>query len=586
MYKKSLFVRLLILMLLVTAVPFLLSNIISYRMTSESIEASHIELNQNLMTIGVENIKRYMKELNQLSLSWYYDAELLNYLRKKNNNVAQDLYVGRAVTSLYSQRQEISVAHLYAGGSGHAYYQIRSQLFDKPWKEALPPNDQAQWDALPGFEVKLIGQERFIAIHKKLMDYPKPTWFGLVSIYISLAEIERLNQQMFNPANEIALIYFGADKQLLYASVEEDESTDLSLASIQSGLSSIDGQKGYWSGEWKGQPGVFIYVNDQFLQDPLTILKFIPSVSINQAAEQTLKKSLAIQIAALIAVVIFTCVLAYSTIAPIKRLIRKIARVEIGDFGIEETSYRTDEIGILETRFEMMVRNLKEYIIRDYEQRIALSTAQLKMLQAQINPHFLYNALQSINTLAIRHQKDDISDRISELGAILRYSMDFSREAVPLREEIEHIEHYLSLNASRFKDRLTYHIAVSPEALKITVPKMILQPLAENSLIHGIEEGTGSGRIDIDISIGEDMLFIRVADDGQGMDGSIVAALRKRYYEEQYRAGEQEGIGMINVLQRLRLMYGNSFAWTITSTPYDKTEIELKLPLNRGGQTA
>ncbi|NOU95893.1 HAMP domain-containing protein [Paenibacillus sp. LMG 31456] len=578
MYKKSLFVRLLILMLLATAVPFLLSNVISYRSTSQSIQASHIQLNQNSMTIGMENIKKYLKELNQISLSWYYDADLMEYLRQEKSNIAQDMYVDRQIASLYSQRSEISIVHLYAGGSGQQYYQLPFSLYDAPWKASLPSSKQEDWYDLPSFEVKQIGNDRFLTVHKKLMDFPRPTWFGLVSVYFSLSEIERLNRQMFDPKHEIDFMYFGQKNQLLFTSSQVEGESQISLETIHPGLSSIREKQGYWFGNWKGEAGVFIYVTDQFLENPLTIIKFIPSASINRAAEQTLKQSIAIQFAALAVIIVFAFLLAYSTIVPIKRLVRNMARVETGNFGLEATTHREDEIGLLETRFELMASNLNEYIIRDYQHRIELSTAQLKMLQAQINPHFLYNALQSINTLALRHQIEEISDRISELGAILRYSMDFNTEVVPLRQEIAHMEHYLSLQEGRFKNKLAFHITSEPEALNIQVPKMILQPLVENSIIHGIEKGTGSGRIDIMISVGA-VLVIRVADNGQGMDRDTVEKLKKRYNEERFRPQEEEGIGLINVLQRLRIRYGDRFGWTVTSKPYEKTEIILSLPL-------
>ncbi|MDF2960319.1 MAG: hypothetical protein K0S39_2054 [Paenibacillus sp.] len=577
-YKKSLFVRLLILMLLATAVPFLLSNIISYRSTSQSIQGSHIQLNQSSMTIGMENLKKYLNEVNQLPLSWYYDADLMDYLLQEKSNVAQDINVARQIASLYSQRPEIRIVHLYAGGSGQKYFQSHYSLFDVPWAATLPSGKKEDWQELPGYELKRVGNEHFFVIHKKLLDHPKPVWFGLMSIYFSLSEIERLTKQMLDLGNEVNFMFFGNNKQLLYTSDQGGDSFGIRLETIHPGFSSIPEKQGHWFGNWKGQAGVFIYVNDQFLEHPLTIIKFIPSSSINQTAQQTLKRSIAIQFAALTAIIVFTFLLTYSTIAPIKRLLRNMARVETGNFGLEGSNQREDEIGILEIRFEQMVHNLKEYIIRDYQQRLELSTAQLKMLQAQINPHFLYNALQSINTLAMRHKMEEISDSISELGAILRYSMDFNTEAVPLRQEIAYMEHYLSVQEGRFKNKLTFCITSDPDVLDIHVPKMILQPLVENSIIHGIEKGIGSGKIGITITAGT-ALKISIVDNGQGMDRDTVDNLQKRYDKDGLWPYEEGGIGLINVLQRLRIKYGDRFEWTITSIPYEKTEIVLSLPI-------
>ncbi|WP_187273971.1 sensor histidine kinase [Paenibacillus sp. N3.4] len=572
------FVRLLILMLLATAVPFLVSNIISYRSTSASIQDSHIQLNQNSMNIGMENIKNYFKELNQLPLTWYADADLMEYLRQDKSNIAKDMYLDRQIAAIYSLRPEINFVHLYGGITDQQYYQIHYSLFNAPWRDSIPTNRREDWMAVPNYEVKWIGSDRFLAMHKKLIDYPKSTMLGLLSIYVSLTEIERLNKQIYNAEQESEFMFVGENKQLLYTSTERG-SSKLSLADIDPHMGSLQDKQGYWFGEWQGNKGVFIYVNDTFIHSPLTLIKFIPADLINQTAQQTLKKSLAIQFAALAAIIVFVSVLSYSAFVPIKRLIRNMARVETGNFGLESFKTRDDEIGILETRFALMVRNLEEYVIRDYKQRIELSTAQLKMLQAQINPHFLYNALQSINTLALRNRMDNISDKITELGAILRYSMDLSTEVVPLKQEIEHIEHYLSLQEGRFRNKLSFRITSEPLALQIPVPKMILQPLVENSIIHGFEKGTGSGEIEVNVTV-HDRVVISIVDNGKGMDQATVEQIKRIYANNRPEPREEGGgIGMINVLQRLRIKYDERFEWDISSLPYNKTEIRLSIPL-------
>jgi two-component system sensor histidine kinase YesM len=282
------------------------------------------------MSIGMENIKKYLNELNLLSLSWYYDTDMMEYLRQDKSNTAQDIYVDRQITSLYSQRPEISLVHLYAGGSDQQYYQIHYSLFTAPWQSALPSRKHEEWQALPSFELLNIGNGRFLTIHKKLLDYPRPTWYGLLSIYVSLAELERLNNQMVDLKNETAFMFFGPNKQLLYTSGKMENSSLKSIESIQSGISGIGVKQGYWSGEWMGQAGVFIFINDQYLQNSLTVVKFIPLASINKGAQQTLNTSIAVQFAALAAIIVFTFLLAFSTSAPIKRLIRNMARVESG----------------------------------------------------------------------------------------------------------------------------------------------------------------------------------------------------------------------------------------------------------------
>ncbi|MFE5323220.1 sensor histidine kinase [Paenibacillus sp. NPDC056579] len=578
MYKRSLLVKLLVWMLMATVIPFTCSNLISYRSTSAALEANMIELNHKTMNIGMDNLKKYLQELNQLSVSWYYDQSLINYLWLDKPDFDSGSYIDRQLAFLYFSRPEIKLVNYYSAMSGQQYIKFNYSVWSSPQQPQLPPNVKDEWTNLPVYETKVMNDSRFLVINRKLIDYPKPNVLGLLSMYFTMDEIKRLSTQLLDPDHESVFIYMNDSQQLIYASSEEsaphlDETT---LRDITK-----EPQQTHWNGQFRGEQGVFLAVSDRFLEMPLTIVKFIPSTFINQAAKQTLDRSMVIQFIALAFVILFTVILSYSTIAPIKRLIRNMTRVEIGQFDVEQFKKREDEIGILELRFQTMVRNLKEMIIREYQQRIEISTAQLKMLQAQINPHFLYNTLQSIGTTALRHNIEEISDKISQLGAILRYSMDLDTETVALQKELDHIRDYLSLQESRFKHKLTYTIHCESSAAKRMVPKMILQPLVENSIVHGIESGTGQGAIRLEITM-DDALILRIIDNGRGMDQTAIEQLKQRFAKQRLLQPEEDGIGLINVLQRLRITYGDGFAWTMESKPYEKTEIVLIIPIQEG----
>lgn len=572
-YKRSLFARLLVWMLIMTTIPFILSNVISYRSNYRTLQEHSIELNQNTMTIGMDNIKKYLQELNQLSVSWYADQDLAMYVWKNMSSFERNMYVQRKLNDVYSRRPEIKMVNFYAGGSGQ-HYQLDNLMGSDFSQEVLPPANEGKWSSVPDYEVKRVSGERFLAFHKKLIDYPNSTKIGLLSIYVSLDEIARLNSQLFDAKNETMFLLVGPSNQMLYTSDKELTSLD----SVDPVAPDPQKEKGYSFGKLNGKKGVYIYVRDHYLNVPIMSIKFIPSVAINQVAKKTLNQTIAIQMVALACIVIFAFILSYSITAPIKRLVQNISRVGIGIFDGVKFNAREDEIGILEQRFEMMVHNLKEMIIKEYQQKLEVSTARLKMLQAQINPHFLYNTLQSISTLALRYRAEEINVRISELGFILRYSMDMKTEFVPLKKEIEHIEHYLSLQENRFKNKLSYRISCEPEAENVIVPKMILQPLVENSIIHGIENGMGAGFIHVKITLNSG-LMIRIVDNGKGLEQNTIELLRKRYTIHHVQDWEGGGIGLMNVLQRLWIRYGDSFEWKLSSAAYEKTEIQLIIPL-------
>jgi two-component system sensor histidine kinase YesM len=167
--------------------------------------------------------------------------------------------------------------------------------------------------------------------------------------------------------------------------------------------------------------------------------------------------------------------------------------------------------------------------------------------------------------------------------------MDFRSDVVMLSMEIRHIEDYMSIQLGRFKNKLTFDMTCPPEAASIEVPKMLLQPLIENSIVHGIEQGRGYGNIRLEIELNPQeesehkALLIRVIDNGKGIPAEKIAEIRSEYLANKLHYG-QNGIGLINVLQRLRLRYGSHFSWEVTSVPYEATVISLSIGLEQDGE--
>ncbi|GGH12656.1 sensor histidine kinase [Paenibacillus segetis] len=575
--KKSLFRKLLIGMLFATVVPLLLSSIIAYYTTSNSMKQQVIDLNHNAMEIISNNLKIYFQDLNMLTGSFYVDPELMSYLRSEETPALQKISIYNKVNAMYISRLEFHGVRYFSNMKQQSF--TSSDVGNREMDKMLEDYDEIQGESIV-YSVKSLGDKRILLMQKNLIDYPESTILGTLNIYVGLDEIDKLIQSQVLKDNAYFLM-INNQKQLLYTSVADSVADTAEVRDIQSNLLV---NKGSFEGEMDGKKGVFIYINNTNENLPFTLVKFVSDSVINESAYKTLNRSTMIQLMAVIFVVILAIILSYFIILPIKRLLRSMARVEQGNFDIRKDSQRVDELGILEDRFYIMVRNLDDFMNREYRNRLELSTAQLKMLQAQINPHFLYNTMQYIGTIALKMKAYEISDKISELGSILRYSMDFHTEVVMLGDEIKHIEDYMSIQMGRFKNKLSYTMTCSPKAMSIEVPKMLLQPFIENSIVHGIEQGRGYGSIQLEIDTIPDeavspILRIRITDNGKGIKEEKMDAIRKEYMEDKLHYG-QNGIGIINVLQRLRLSYGSDFTWEITSIPYEATTISLFIVLN------
>lgn len=195
---------------------------------------------------------------------------------------------------------------------------------------------------------------------------------------------------------------------------------------------------------------------------------------------------------------------------------------------------------------------------------------ELQLIQAQVNPHFLYNTLDTIVWLVEGGMQQDAVDMITSLSVFFRTSLSKGKDIIPLSEEKRHTLSYLEIQQSRYRDIMEFEINIPPELDEVMVPKLTLQPLAENALYHGIKNKRGKGKILIEgFNLGDDMM-LRVTDNGQGMTP-------ERLYEvqEAIRIGERAGFGLAAVSERIALYYGPGYGLKISSTEGEGTVMEV-----------
>ena len=246
--------------------------------------------------------------------------------------------------------------------------------------------------------------------------------------------------------------------------------------------------------------------------------------------------------------------------------------VQQENFDVEILDSRRDEFGLLFSTFNFMVRKIKQLICEVYQEKISQKNAEIKALQAQINPHFLYNTLDSINWMLIERGEMDISDVVISLGSILRYSISGKEGMVPLQDEMQYTDSYLCIQKNRMEERLNYQLDVAEDTLHYIVPKLILQPIVENAVLHGIEPKLEGGTVRVQSFLKENFLVISVKDDGVGMPEEKLEKLKAGISgdDEQY-----DRIGMKNIQRRLELCFGAESHMEIESSMENGTEVIL-----------
>ena len=223
---------------------------------------------------------------------------------------------------------------------------------------------------------------------------------------------------------------------------------------------------------------------------------------------------------------------------------------------------------------------------KDYSNDILLNQIRFRTLQSQINPHFLYNALDSIRGLALIENSSQTAEMAEALGAFFRYNISQSISIVKLEHELHNIENYFIIQRYRFANRFTLEYDFDREdrdILDYPIPKLTIQPLVENAVFHGLERKRDNGKVIINIEKTSTRLFIRVKDDGIGMDENAVAALNESLRQDVSinKTSENEtknGIGLLNISQRIHSIYGLAYGASFSSTVGLGTEIEITLP--------
>lgn len=271
---------------------------------------------------------------------------------------------------------------------------------------------------------------------------------------------------------------------------------------------------------------------------------------------------------------------------PVSRLQEQMHRVEEGDFDVDIRAESQDEIGRLTHAFDRMVCRTKELIENVYRSGIYQKEAELNALQAQINPHFLYNTLQTIDMMAEEEGVQEISDACQALSKIFRYSINRGREFVQLKEEIIHIRNYMLIQQLRFGNKLEVEYDVDPSCEELYIVKLLIQPLVENAVVHGIENVLGKCKVQIKVYQEEGCLYAEVKDNGNGIEESKLRELneclrksseKKMVHEEDYGGGHS--IGLENTNARIRLYFGKEYGITINSEEGTGTCVRLKLPV-------
>jgi len=343
-----------------------------------------------------------------------------------------------------------------------------------------------------------------------------------------------------------------------------------------------------------GQNYIFKVVQLPYIEGK--IIGIIPQKELMKEIVRAREVQIIVSIVGIGILSIFFAMVNNNIVQPIKKLVEFMKSINTENLkmkvdleGYNEISTMAHEFNIMLDKIEKLTQELMESNTRLYELELSKKQCEIAYLRSQINPHFLYNTLEAFKGIAAEENVPKIMEMSKALAMIFRYSIK-GDDIVPLREELKIIKAYLSIQQIRFANRFEVIYEIDENIMDCRVPRMILQPIVENAVSHGLESKMDKGHLIIGAkSYGDNVMYIWVKDDGVGMDQDMFNKIHRKLSEYKIRNNNDEaktlnsdfneGIGLVNVNNRIKLAYGEEYGITIYSSPGMGTEVIIKLPV-------
>ncbi|QJC50982.1 sensor histidine kinase [Paenibacillus albicereus] len=345
------------------------------------------------------------------------------------------------------------------------------------------------------------------------------------------------------------------------------------------------------SGEELARPGGKLHVAGQTyakvsLAEELTgwtVVVLLPQDKITEGVSVLQSALLAACAAGLVLFLLGAYVLSTLITGPLRKLTRVMRKARSGEFAPNPETYANREINDLNLTYNRMIDSLHTLIDEVYREQIVRMQSELRALHAQLDPHFLFNTLEAFYWQLIENGQDRQAAHVLRLADLFRYAIrrEGERDFVPLEAELAHVANYLQLMEMRLGERLAWSLSLPEELKAVEVPKLLVQPIVENAVVHGLEKSIRPVRIRVEALRGPDGVAVVVRDDGAGMDADRLERVRSRLAGLRDAPGadaERSGIGLTHVHRMLRMYYGPEYGAEIASRPDQGTSVILKLP--------
>lgn len=581
---KSIRTRLIRLVVLAILIPTTLATSASYLyVRNQNVEQAE-RSSLSALKRGSNQISHYMEDVRRLPTSLYANRSLLNIM-----NVGADAelsesegVISRALLGLFLSRQDIEQLHfvILKGNSEYSVYNMKTSSRGKfDWLQETDyfrlMKQKNGWLIDPAHQITAYNTHTMILDDKQIVSFryrinrvetDEP--LGFLSVDIPTSVFEQQLKLFENFPGESLWLLNG--NQLIAKTGKELPVTN----------DRFTGE----SGSMRVGDSFIVYAKTKTQGVPITLVKTTPYASVVKGANETALILILIGIGSLVLMIIAASLVALEITKPIKQLTANVWRVEQGDLSAQFIATTNDEIGLLNRQFQRMIQRIDRLIKREYRLALENRTNELRALQSQLNPHFLFNALQSIGTTTLQGDRKIAYRSITGLSQMMRYSMNNEQTIVTLKQEVDHLQSYMRLQQQRFPDRFRYIVDVPWHMNSIEVPKMILQPFAENYFKHAFNQQVDATEnyLAYKVRSDGDQLIIQVENSGEVMESTELKSIDQTMRMHRRPEDRQtSGIGLHNIYERLLIFYGEEASMILQSPTEGGFRIVIRIPVEQ-----
>lgn len=570
--------KLLIVFLTLVCLPLVMISYASSYYYTRSIKANTSAYGTEMTSKMLLKLDDYVTDLFNMSAMPLYNGDFLNWMADPEWTLAKangmDLYISN-LNKIKPDTVSVYVFDNY----GNMTYNIKSGGKRNNLEQVKPEwaKIAAEGDGKPmlvSTQEVTTGKEAYYAftVIRELKHTQDLSPIGFIAFDTNISAIDRQIHD-FDQVTKGKTILVDERDRVVFDSDGLLTTRDLSG---DAAIRKATGDEGSFPYEFDGKKYITTYAKSALTGWKMFV--YIPMADATRQATITRNVTLLTSAGFVTLALLIAIAISYALTRPLSKIKTLMQEVQTGNLDVSFNQKYRDEVGLLGRHFNIMVTRIRDLLEEVKETQTRKKEAEYAALQSQINPHFIYNTLETIRMKAELNDDEEVADMTFTLGKLLRYGVNHGEQQVTIGDELEHLYNYIALQNMRFSNKYTLIVDIPERDRAIPSIKLMLQPVVENAIHHAFKQRTGPGTIRIGVRHEGQICVFTVSDDGSGMDEAQLREIREHAYGQRPPKLSGRGIGLRNVHERIKIQFGESYGLRIDSRPGEGTTVELVIP--------